>query len=844
MKKPFTSTLIFLSIFISSLHAQVSAKWELISNSLENEGTHKAQISLKNNGQNSWDEGWKLYFNNVFISVKPEILTPGFQITHLQGDFFVLEGNPITPQVKPDEEISIHYRSNGGYLKNSYAPEALVLHQANSEITEIVDYQISEMSPEEFASVPGNQLPVPTAEKMYKVNQDLKILEKNQIPPFLPSPKSWSYTGEPQVFKNVRLKITGDQDFSNEINFLTKCMNQGNLPENPRNKNLIEIQINKQKGLADEAYGIKIHGHLVEIKETSPAGAFYGVQSFLAMMQPEFWSTGTSEIILPQLEVIDEPAYEYRGFFLDVARNFQPKEEIKKVLDLIALYKINVFHFNLANDEGWRIEIPGLPELVEFSGRRGFSSDQKDFLWPYYGSNADPKQSPNGSGYYSVNDFQEILSYANERHIEVIPELGVPAHSQAAVLAMEKRYEKLKAEGKMKEAEQYRLADPDDESIYLSAQNFKKNNTMCVCLESTYSFYEKLVSSIKKMYDEVGIPLKTWHTGGDEVPNGVWTASPVCDEFLSNNPTIRQDDLNDYFRSRTADILQKYDIEMAGWEEIGQSHKGEEVIPNPKFSNENWRLHAWNAVAGWGGEDMAYKLANAGYPVVICSSANFYFDLAYSWDPDDRGHTWSGVVDMYQSWKTVPGKLYLSHDQTIDGKDWDWKGVQASFTKLSPKGKRNIIGVSGQVWTETIKGADMLEYYTLPKMLGYLERAWVGDPTWSGLSTEHEMRSARKNEWNVFVNLVGQKVLPQLETIYGGFNYRVPKPGYIIKKGQLFANVELPEMKIRYTLDGSTPSFNSPEYLGPINLKPNSRPVLRVFSVGNRTGKAVSVKID
>jgi hexosaminidase len=168
---------------------------------------------------------------------------------------------------------------------------------------------------------------------------------------------------------------------------------------------------------------------------------------------------------------------------------------------------LNVFHFNLANDEGWRIEIPGLPELTEFGGRRGFSADESEFLWPYYASGANPNKSPAGSGYYTVADFQEILKYAKDRHIEVIPELGVPAHSRAAILAMEKRYQSYMQAGKQEEALAYRLADPEDRSIYLSVQNFK-GNTVCACQESTYAFYEKLVVEIGEMYAAAGVEKK------------------------------------------------------------------------------------------------------------------------------------------------------------------------------------------------------------------------------------------------------------------------------------------------------------------------------------------------
>ncbi|MBN7810456.1 family 20 glycosylhydrolase [Algoriphagus sp. H41] len=825
MKKTLLSTFLLLISFGFS-QAQVSASWKLLENHFTEAPHHWAELVLKNTSGKKIDSGWKLYFNTVFLSVNAEVKNPGLGITHLQGDFFVLEGQ--SPALAAGEEVRIEYRSAEPYLKNSYAPEALVFLRSDGSHFEVKDYQVQEISSDGLAEMAKDTpLPIPTGELTYERNEGLSLLPEDALPPFLPSPKSWRYTGDPLRIKNAALAVSDIPEFAKESKFLLEALGKGYHPRIDAAEAPVQIQLEKVSGLPDEGYRLSIRDRKVLISASQPQGAFYGVQSFLAMMPGEFWKEASGQLILPQVEIEDAPAFGYRGFFLDVARNFQPKTQILKILDMMAFYKLNVFHFNLANDEGWRLEIPGLPELTEFGGRRGFSTDEAEFLWPYYGSGADPSKSPSGTGFYTISEFQEILRYAQARHIEVIPEFGVPAHSRAAIRAMEKRYRALMGEGREEEALQYRLAEDDDQSKYLSAQNFK-GNTVCVCQESVYTFYEKLVTEVQGMFRDAGVDLKNWHTGGDEVPRGVWTASPVCNEFIAENPDIQQQDLNDYFRSRAAEILKKHGLQMGGWEEIGQSHQGETVVPNPKFADQNWRLYAWNAVAGWGGEDMAYKLANAGYPVVICSSANFYFDLAYDWDPDERGHTWSGVTDLYQSWKTVPGKLYLSHDLTIEGKDWDWTAVGSNFTRLTAEGRANILGVSGQVWTETIKGTEMLEYYIFPKMLGYIERAWAGDPAWSDADTEAGMRAARESEWNVFANAVGQKELPKLEGMFGGFAHRVPKPGVAVRDGMIFANVQTPGLIIRYTQDGSDPTASSPIYTQPIPKKGGEK--FRVFT--------------
>lgn len=833
MKKlPIFAFLLLLPIV--STYSQVSASWQLIENKFTEAGFHRAELVLKNNSGQRIDAGWKLYFNTIFISVPTEAKNPDLSINHLQGDFFVLEGKEETPALAQGEEIRIEYKSSEPYLKNSYAPEGLIFLKSDGSHFEISDYKVKSFTTDQFAEMTKETpLPVPTAVQTYNQNKDLSLLPESSLPPFLPSPKSWKYTGQAIKVKNAGLAVVGIPEFTEASKFLLQAIKNGYKPKVNASEAPVQIRIEKTANLPEEGYKISISDRKVVISATHSKGAFYGVQSFLALMPADFWAGSSEELILPQIEIEDYPSYGYRGFFLDVARNFQPKSQILKILDMMAFYKLNVFHFNLANDEGWRLEIPGLPELIEFGSRRGFSPDESEFLWPYYASGADPAKSTTGTGFYTVKEFQEILAYAKVRNIEVIPELGVPAHSRAAIRAMEKRYQTYLKAGKTAEALKYRLAEDNDQSKYLSAQNFK-GNTMCVCQESTYTFYEKLVTEVKAMYQNAGVELKNWHTGGDEVPRGVWTESPICKDFLAKNPDLKVEDLNDYFRSRAASILKKNGLEMGGWEEIGQTYRDEEIIPNPKFSDQNWRLYAWNAVAGWGGEDMAYKLANAGYPVVICSSANFYFDLAYDWDPNERGHTWSGVTDMYQSWKTVPGKLYLSHDLTIEGKEWNWEEVGKNFTQLTPEGRNNIIGVSGQVWTETIKGPEMLEYYIFPKMLGYIERAWVGDPDWSNANSESEMKAKRQEEWNVFANAVGQREIPKLEKIFGGFNHRIPKPGVMVKDGIIHANVQAPGLIIRYTQDGTEPNLNSPVFTHPFPKKGGEK--FRVFTPSGRSG--------
>jgi len=839
------NSLLLIALFHSLIgSAQVSVKWNLTENQLKYPAYHVASFEIQNDSNQLLEAGWKLYFNTVFLSVRSQMLTEGFEIEHLAGDFFVLKSNEETSSILSGETKTVSYRSRDGFLKNSYAPEGLILQKKGGAASEVESYQSELLSSENLQEMAAEtNIPIPSAESIFLTNESISVLNSDQIPPFLPIPKRYSYRENELTFEGkIGLKV--DSEFMETGRFLKESLSkvfEGSIELNSENP---EVLIYKKAEISAEGYELEINEKTIRIAASTSKGAFYGVQSLLALLTTQNRTNKTKIISFPQIKIEDAPTFGYRGFFLDIARNFLPKDQIFRVLDLMAMYKLNTFHFQMVNDEGWRIEIPGLPELTEYGAKRGFSEDEQSMQWPFYASGSESIAGSRGSGFYSKADFEEILGYATERHIAVIPEFGMPAHSRAAIKAMEYRYHQLMQEGKEALATQYRLADPNDESRYLSAQNFR-DNTVCVCQESTYDFYRKVIQEIKVMYANAGATLNLWHTGGDEVPKGVWTASPICEEFLKNNPSISQDQLGDYLKVRLSELIESEGLRMAGWEEVGQRqiefNNKELVIPNADFAAKGWTLYAWNAVAGWGGEDMAYRLANAGFPVVLSPSSNFYFDLAYNFDPEERGHTWSGVSDLYQSWKAVPGRLYLSHDQTMEGESWDWEQAKQRFTPLSETGKQHILGVQGQLWTETIRSGEMMEYYLFPKMLGYIERAWNGDPAWSQLDQEKAMKALRAVDWNVFSNVVSQRELSRLTATRKGFNFRIPVPGIKNENGVIYLNSEFPGLEVRYSLDGSEPNLSSAIYQAPFPGKGIVKAA--IFDASGRSGRVSTLDL-
>ena len=825
---------------------QISISWELEQNKISPKQFHQAKFTLTNNGNPALKQGWEIYFNTMFLSVNPQVLDSLVSIEHLSGDFFRIKPKEGFPVLEQNESYTFSYSSDNFLLKNSHVPSGLyIVLDGKEQGFSITDYSASKIEIEaQLNATSGSTLPIPSPTLLFDQNQNLTLLDKNDFSPIIPSPKSYAWGSGELLIKN-EISIYSDTIFEKEAAFLKELLSpvfKGNIKISTSPDATISFLKSKTQS-NQEAYELNI-GEKVEIHAFDPKGAFYGTQSLLALVPVSSFQNPVDELKLPKISIEDEPRFGYRGFFLDVARNFQSKEAVFKLLDLMAFYKLNVFHFNLANDEGWRIEIPGLPELTDVGSKRGHSKDESQFLWPYYASGPDKKKSPSGSGFYTTEDFKEILKYAKERHIEVIPEIGAPGHSRAAIISMRKRYlDKMKS-GDEKGALEYLLEDLDDKSQYLSAQNFR-GNTICICQESAFVFYEKVVDEILTMYKDAGVPIKIFHTGGDEVPKGAWTNSPVCEKFISETEGLNsRHDLQNYFYTRVSKMFEERGIQTAGWEEIAQlevHENGKEVIrPNPVFANKGFRAYAWNTVAGWGGEDMAYQLANAGYEVIICNSSNFYFDLAYNMDPDEPGHQWSGFVDMKTAWQTVPLNNFISNETDMYGNPIDTGNQINGMVQLTAEGKENIKGVSGQLWSETVKGQEMMEYYILPKMLGYVERAWASDPDWTKIADQEKRRTARENDWNRFANAVGQREIPRLEYLFGGSNFRLPKPGAIIKEGYIYANVELPGLTIRYTIDGKEPTAASQVYSDPIQHSGSIK--LRAFSHTGKSGGTSELK--
>ena len=540
-------------------------------------------------------------------------------------------------------------------------------------------------------------------------------------------------------------------------------------------------------------------------------------------------------VSLPALRVVDAPRFGYRGFMLDVARNFQPKAAVLRVLDLMARYKLNAFHFHLTDDEGWRLEIPSLPELTSVGARRGHTLDSSRFLPPAWGSGPDVDR-PFGSGFFTRADYTEILRYAAARHIEVIPELEMPGHARAAIKAMEARFRSLQAKGDARGAGRFRLSDPEDRSTYTSAQGYH-DNVMNPALPSTYAFVESVVQDLVSLHREAGVPLRNLHLGGDEVPGGVWQGSPAVQEYLKEHGLASVDELWYVFYGRVAEILKPHGIKLSGWEEIGlrstRLDGRPKMIPNPDFAARGWRAYVWNNVPGSGAEDLAYRLANGGYKVVLCPVTNLYIDLAWNQNPEETGLDWGGYVDLKKPFEFIPFDYYRNVRLDRRGNPVD-PAVFVGKDHLTDYGRSNVLGIQGNLWSETLNGDGRLEYKLVPKLLGLAERAWAPDPDWARERDEAKSEALFREAWSVFVNVVGKVELPRLDREVPPWGYRIPKPGLSVVDGQVRSSLGIPGFVLRYTTDGSEPTAKSPEVRGGIPLARDVR--VAAFDTRGRKG--------
>ena len=798
-----------LALTASSVSAQTALqlRWELV-------GDRQAAFTLTNRDTKPLPpSGWAIYFSALH-SADSGSVGAGFDIQDVMADLHRIVPGAGFAGLAPGATIRIPYATDA-LLNQSFAPSGpyIVFAAAKDVGVPLSDY---------VATPFERSQRVVTPEAQFALDAEARDIPASELPPVFPTPVQVTKgTGELRL--TALPQIAASAALASEAAFAAEYL-RPYFRAGGKGGASLRLEVGPVEGQSSlEAYELVIDPTAgIRIVGVSSAGVFYGLQSLRGLL-PSAPSRGG--LVLPALRVVDAPRFGYRGFMLDVARNFHPKAAVLRTIDLLARYKLNVFHMHLTDDEGWRVEIAGLPALSVVGARRGQTFDSKEFLQPAFGSGPQVGRAY-GSGFFSHADYFEIVRYAAARHIEVIPEIEMPGHARAAIKAMTGN-------------PQYQLTDPEDRSVYRSVQGYP-DNVMNPALESTYRFIERVVGDLAAMHREAGAPLRNIHMGGDEVPGGVWVGSPAVQAYMQAHGLTNVDDLWFVFYGRVEQILKAQGVTPSGWEEIAvrkTRRDGRPVnIPNPDFAARGWRAYVWNNVPGWGAEDLAYRLANGGYDVVLSPVTNYYFDLAWNQNPEETGLDWGGYIDIRKPFEFIPFDYYRNSRVDREGNPLD-PAVFTGKDRLTDYGRAHILGLQGNLWSETIGGDGRLDYMMVPKLFGLAERAWAADPDWAKETDRAKSDSLFRDAWSRLVNVIGKRELPRLDREVPGLAYRIPTPGLKVDGGVVQCSVELPGFMLRYTTDGSEPTMRSAIVRGPIPFRGTVR--VAAFSTTGRKGHTV-----
>ena len=828
---------------------RMALTWEVLDDAITGDDKRTLQFSLRNDSDTLLPRSdWKLYFNQfphaLYID---ESYTNDYQVTNEGGDLYSIAPRDSFPGLGQGESFIFRYQTNFGIFRYTFGPQNPFFVVGDDLVLPITSFSKKTFS-ENFTTTRGTEEKsiYMSPQERFEYNAGILAQTRDEQAIIIPEPAAVELKPETLTLHST-INIFHDEGLEDDAEYISTLLNGMLTPPSPEgpSRDTVEIYLRigsvGTEGNNAEAYTLDIDtGSGIEIVGADRAGVFYAVQTLEAMIDPANLGVVSDSLILPGVLIKDRPRFEYRGLMLDLARNFNGLDQVYKIVRLMARYKMNKLHLHLTDDEGWRLQIPGLEELTQIGATRGLE-DPETQLPPAYGSGGKPGLAP-GSGYLTRNEFIELLQYAQARNIEIITELNGPGHARAAIRAMQARNANLSSRGQ-DETGEFVLHDPEDKSRYSSAQGYH-DNVMCVCRESVYAFWDKIVGELVAMYEEADVPLSILHTGSDEVPRGAWTESPICQKLIRENDELESaDDLHTYFLRRLNQILDSHNLRLAGWEEIAlhTAAASDEELINDEFVSADFVPYVWNSIVGSRGEDVGYRLANAGYDVVLCNATNLYLDMSYTYEPEEPGLSWAGFVDTRNAFEYTPFNLFKTMFADDYGKPMDPQAMMQSKVALDPSAEERVLGIQAQLWSETFSNPDLVEYSMLPKLLAVAERAWAKAPAWAAASSNAQTLLALNKAWTRFARRVGSVELSRLDQMDGGYFYRIPPPGARIVNGRLEANSTFPGAIIRYTTDGTEPNPFSPLYEEPIAVSGNNEILLRSFTTTNRASRLVKL---
>ena len=428
-----------------------------------------------------------------------------------------------------------------------------------------------------------------------------------------------------------------DHDYGYELNITS---------DNPSVNTVVFVHTN-DKNEKKGAYRLTVEKEKIVIESSSYAGLFYGMESLVQMLTPKEYFKSPE---ISCVKINDEPSFEWRGFMIDVSRHFFPTDSIKKLLDIMALHKMNKFHWHLTDALGWRIQIDKYPLLTEKGAWRVVKPGKKpwqEFEVCYKNDSRDVY-----GGFYTKDDIREIVKYASERYIDIIPEIEMPGHSNAALQCYP----------------EYSCPDLPIAGVY------------CAGNDASFKFLENIITEVIELF-----PFEYIHVGGDEVWKGNWKKCPLCQKRMRDEHLNNVNELQSYFMKRVEKFIASKGKKVIGWDEILEGG----VPPSA-------------AIMSWRGTTGGIEAANEGHHVVMTPTNPCYFDYKQSdskYEPDAWGR-WANTVLMVYDFYPIPSKIAEDKKQYILGAQGNlWTEKVATFRHVQYMMLPRLSALAEAVWT-------------------------------------------------------------------------------------------------------------------------------------------------
>jgi len=498
----------------------------------------------------------------------------------------------------------------------------------------------------------------------------------------------------------------------------------------------------------EEGYELTVSSEGVDIKANTPAGVFYGAHTLNKLLG------SSADGNLPGLKITDYPRFSYRGLHLDVSRHFMPVSFVFDLIDYMAMHKLNVFHWHLVDDQGWRIEIRKYPKLTEVGAWR---VDMSDRHWNDRPLVNDPANATYG-GYYTQDEIKRVVRYAAERNITVMPEIEMPAHVMSALAA----YPEYSCTGE-------NLGVPPGGVWPIT-------HIYCAGKDETFHFLEDVLTEVMELF-----PSEFIHIGGDEADKTNWKSCAACQARIKSEGLADEHELQSYFIHRIEEFLNDNDRKLIGWDEILEGG----LAPNA-------------SVMSWRGEQGGIDAAKMGHTVVMTPGSHCYFDH-YQGDP--------ALEPLAIGGYTTLAKVY------------SYEPVPA---ELTPDEAQLVLGAQANVWTEYMPEPEHVEYMIFPRLAALSEVLWS---------------PATSRDWGDF----SQRMKDQYKRYdHMGINYSLsafqvsatPEMDAENKTLKITLESEVYEPEIRFTLDGSKPTQESPLYRESVSIAQTGTLTAAVFVEG------------